>query len=59
MELKEIQNSTNFLLHSTVKRGDVSALFKLLNEGLDPLVQDENGQTPLHHAAFYGTNLIP
>jgi ankyrin repeat protein len=38
-------------LHRAVVKGDLLELRRLLNDGLDPNLQDATGMTPLHFAA--------
>ena len=42
------------MLHSAAKRGDANIVHAFLEHGADPNAQDDNGDTPLHHAVFNG-----
>jgi ankyrin repeat protein len=45
-------------LIEAVKRDDIVCVMRLLNEGRDPNVRDENGKTPLHHAVLQGPIMV-
>ena len=51
-------NAQNNPLIEAVKKGDITKVQRLLNEGVDPNNRDWFGWTPLHHAAWYGDDKI-
>jgi hypothetical protein len=45
-------------LHEASERGDIRAVQRILKGGLQVNIKDENGETPLHRAAFFGYSEI-
>jgi len=44
-------------LHRAAERGHLDVVKLLLEHGADPNVQDDEGETPLHHAAAWRDNV--
>ena len=45
-------------IHEAIKEGDIEAVKQHLATGTDVNAKDNNGQTPLYHAARHGQDLI-